>query len=326
MGMSDRLRCTACLVFVVASTGMVHGLSPDPRILSLIPRNAEIVDGSAASPAKAGLMSFLVFRTENAVDLMDFRGLVGADASKAIRQIFLVGGTERPSPRFEHSIISLGRFNHGRIYEAAVQNGAHVRAYRAMEVLEMNPFARDQQNSSELRWLAVIGPDLAVFGTIGNVREELDRYLDHTLADLSLLERFNRLRPDDETWCLLANTVQKDGIRHALGSLDARFLDLIDDGSQFQFGIHYGGRIRFDYESNASAIEGQKTGTLADPGKRSFVSAEGATTGTHTVRGALAIARTRYEKWLSELLKAKSGPEHPAAVDHARQTSCHVVN
>src|SRR6266568_1742260 len=107
MKMLGRRRYAACLVFGIAWTGMASALSPDARILSLIPRNAEIVDGSGASPGKAGLMSFLVFRTESAIDLRDFVSLVGVDDSKTIRQIFLVGGTERLSSRFEHSVIGL---------------------------------------------------------------------------------------------------------------------------------------------------------------------------------------------------------------------------
>jgi hypothetical protein len=95
------------LLSVILSSGMASALPPDPRILSLIPRNSEIVDGSGAPRLKAGLASFLVFRTENAIDLREFKGLVGIDDSKAIRQIFLVGGTARPSPHFEHSLIAV---------------------------------------------------------------------------------------------------------------------------------------------------------------------------------------------------------------------------
>lgn len=310
----------------VASTGMAYALSPDPRIISMIPRNVEIVDGSGASRTKAGLMSFLVFRTENAVDLRDFRGLVGADASKTIRQLFLVGGTARPSPRFEHSVLCLGRFNHSRIYEAAIHNGARARAYRGMEILEVDPFTRDQGTINEVRWLAIVGQDLAVFGTIGHVVEELDRYLDHVPAESSLLERFRRFQRDDETWALLSETVQKDSIRRAFGSLDPRFPDLARDKSNFQFGIHYGSRIRVDYESAAddtsdplpNKVQKTATGVLIDPGMRSFVSVASATINTRAVRGTLAIARTRYEKWLSELLNSKGDSERPAALDRVR--------
>jgi len=161
---------------------------------------------------------------------------------------------------------------------------------------------------------------------MANVREELDRYADHVPADSFLLKRFGRLQQDDETWCLLSNTVRKDGIRRILGLLNRRFRDLARDDTQFQFGIHYGSRIRFDYESagvstsDAWTSEEQMTGkqVLADPGMRSFVSVAGTTIDKRPVRGVLAVTRTRYEKWLSELLNAKSGLEDRTTVDHAR--------
>jgi hypothetical protein len=137
-------------------------------------------------------MSFLVFRTESAIDLRDFRSLAGVDALKAIRQIFLVGGTERPGRRFEHSVIALGRFNRRQIYQVAIQNGVRVGAYRGIDLVEVNPFSRDQPAFNDPRWLAVIAPHLAVFGTIANVREEIDRYADHVPVDSPLLERFGR--------------------------------------------------------------------------------------------------------------------------------------
>jgi hypothetical protein len=181
--------------------------------------------------------------------------------------------------------------------------------HRGIDLLEVDPFARDQPTFKDVRWLAVIGTDLAVFGTIANVREELDRYTDHIPADSSLLESIGRLRPDDETWCVMSDTVQKDGVRRALGSLDVRFLDLARDAYHFQFGIHYGRRVRLDYDSpaispsNALASDGHKTveQVLADAGMRSFVNAPGVKPDTHSVRGVLSIARARYEKWLSEL-------------------------
>jgi hypothetical protein len=313
-------------VAAISLTGMASGLSPDPRILSLIPHDTEIADGSGASPSKAGLMSFLVFRQENAADLRDFIGLLGVDNSKAIRQIFLLGGTKRPSARFEHSVIALGRFNHGPIYKGAIQNGARTRVYRGMEIVELDPFSRDEGTVSDVRWLAVVGSDLAVLGTISSVREELDHYADHAPPDSSLIERFGRLRGDDETWCILSNTVQKDAIRQALGSLDARFLDLARDESQFQFGIHYGTRIRFDYESagvsnsNPSTIRAPKTGTQppTDTDKQFSVAVACTNLDSRPVSGVISVSRTRYEKWLSGLLNAKIGPGYPPAADHTR--------
>jgi hypothetical protein len=306
MSIQNASRSLRTLFTLIVFTGVASALPPDPKILSLISHDIEIVDGSSASPLKAGLISFLVFRSESATDLRDFKGLVGVDDSKAIRQIFLVGRTARPSPRFEHSLIALGRFNVGRIYKAAIQNGARSRDYRGMEILELAPFSRNRGLVNELRWLAILGSDLAVFGNTSQVREELDRHLDHVPADPLLIQKLTRLRPDDDTWCLFANLVEKDKIWQALSSLDPRILNLAPNGLQFQFGIHYGRRIRFDYELTGSPkgpvpIDRSNSAVhpANNPGVKAFISNSSADTGS--VYGMISVSKARYRDWLSEL-------------------------
>ena len=85
--------------------------------------------------------------------------------------------------------------------------------------LVLQPLERNRGTSNEVRWLAVIESNVAVFGTIASVQQELDRHLDHSAADLSLRQRLARLRRDDETWCVLAAFVHNYETRRALGSL-----------------------------------------------------------------------------------------------------------
>ena len=312
MGPANGNRCLPWLLTSIVWTGMANALSPDPTILALIPPSAQVVDGTGAPPFKPERKKLLIFTQENTVDFDDFRGLVGVDDSKSIGQIFLVGGADRTGSRFEHSLLAIGHFNKRGIYGAAVQNGAHARGYRGFEILEMLPFSRDPGSFKAVRWLAVIGPELALFGTVANVREELDRYLDHLPADPALLLRLARLDPDDEMWCLLPNLSRYKEVQRLLGELDPRFLEVAIDESPFEFGIHYGRRIRLDYEftrsapadaATADAHSGAALGT--EPGVQSFVSGPGNRGDTGSVRGIISVPRTRYEKWLSELSAPK---------------------
>jgi hypothetical protein len=314
------------LLSVIFWPGMTPALSPDPRILSLIPHDAQIVDGTGKPPQKSARRSFLVFKRESAIDLRDFQGLVGMDDSKFIRQIFLIAGTQMSDARVQHSLIAVGRFNQSRIYNAAIQNHARVREYRGIEIIELDPFSREAGTFDDVRWLAVIESDLALFGTIAGVREELDRHLDHTPADSFLLERFGRLGSDDETWCLFAHTVQKEAVRQAFASLDPRLADVVRDQSDFQFGIHYGRRIRFDYasaeiaNSNDPAIERRRTGSErpTDARMQSFTTTEKTPLDSHPVIGRLSVARTGYENWLNRLLNSKSVAGNSTVADEAR--------
>ncbi len=312
MGIANGNRCLPWLLTSIVWTGMASALSPDPAILALIPPSAQIVDGTGAPPLKAERKRLLIFTPENRVDLQDFRALVGVDDSKSIRQIFLVRGTQSPGLRYEHSVLAVGHFNQSHIYRAAIQNRAQARDYRGLKILEMLTFSRDPGGSRDSRWLAVIGPELALFGTVSNVREELDRYLDHLPAAPALQQRLARLDPDDEMWCLLPNLSQYQEIRKLLGDLDPRFLEVAADESPFEFGIHYGGRIRLDYEFTPSSpvdatIADPHSGSALgrEPGVESFLSHPGHPGDAGSVHGVISVPRARYEKWLAELSAPK---------------------
>jgi hypothetical protein len=318
MGMVNRYRFLSWLLMGMVGTQMAFGLSPDRRILSLIPHTAHIVSGTGAPPSMTGRKKLLIFTQENTVDLDDFGALAGVDDSKLIRQFFMVSGRESPGARVEHSLLAIGRFNQGRIYGAALQNGALASDYRGFQIIEIGPFSRDQRTFDDLRWMAIIESKLALFGTVSNVREELDRYADHASAEKSLLQRLARLRPDDETWYLFPYLSQYDEIRRVLGSLDSRFLNVAPDGSRFQFGIHYGRLIRFDYEFTKSspanpaavAAAGSEDQPENDPAAESFISTpvNGADAGS--VVGMISISRTQYEKWIAQLYERRAARQN----------------
>lgn len=291
--------------------GLAHALSPDPRILSLIPHSAQFVDGSGVSRLKQERRKLLIYTRENAVDLDDFGSLVAVDDSRFIRQVFFAAGRESPTSRVEHSTLAIGGFNQVRIYRAAIQNGAQTRDYRGIEIIELRPFSRDQRGPDDLRWMAIIGSELALFGTVSHVEEELDRYLDHAGVNPALLQWIARLSPDDETWFLLPDLNQGyENIRQDLGLLDPRLLEVARAGVQFEFGIHYGGRIRLDYQFiprspvDATDLAGARSREHgSDQGGQSYFSASG----NHTNAGVISVSRTRYEKWLATL----SLPDRP---------------
>jgi hypothetical protein len=47
-------------------------------------------------------------------------------------------------------------------------------------------------------WLAILDSDLLLFGTIGSVHQELDRYLAGGTPDSPLVRRLDHLRHDDQ--------------------------------------------------------------------------------------------------------------------------------
>lgn len=45
----------------------------------------------------------------------------------------------------------------------------------------LSPFQRERQSLRDVRWMAVLGENVAILGTIEDIRTELDRDLDRPL-------------------------------------------------------------------------------------------------------------------------------------------------
>lgn len=296
-------------------TGSAHGLSPDPKILPLIPHNAQIVAGIGVSASSRERRKLLMFTPENALDLDDFVATTGVDDSKFIRQIFFISGEQHPTSRAEHSILAIGQFDQVRIYRTVIQNGARAQIYRGIEIVELRRFSRDRGPTDDLLWMAIIRSELALFGTVSDVREELDHFLDHVQPDPGLLRRIATLHSKDEMWCLLPDLKQYEDVRQDLGLLDRRFVDAANDGLRLQFGIHFGRRIQLDYEfaepAEANAIT--ENGYSDQPSDRtqeneSLFAGSGRHLNIGAMRGTISVSKAQYEKWLTTLYLLGSRP------------------
>ena len=281
-------------------TASAHSLSPDPKVLALIPHDAQVLSGvSASGPERRKL---LIFTEENAVDLDDFMAIAATDDSKFIRQIFFIAGRQGAESRVEHSLLAIGHFDHARIYRSALEIGARAQIYRGMEILALRRFPRDRRPADNPLWMAIVGSELALFGTVPHVREELDRYLDRVPPDPTLLQDFARFRSKDEMWCLLPDLKQYPDVRRDLGLLDRRFLDAANDGMRSLFGIHFGRRIQLDYEF-ARPVQGNATGANDEPNHRAsaFVSNSDQRADSGSLAGTISISTSQYEKWIARL-------------------------
>jgi len=299
----------AMLLFPLISVGVASAVSPDLRLLSLVPLSAQVVAGMDA-PLRPGLPdAYLMMTYNNTVDLRDFLALSGVDDSRSIHQVILVAAGDGMGSLAEHSLLATGHFDDARIFKAAVENGASISQYKGTRVLVLQPFERDRGTFKDVRWLAVIDANIALLGTIATVQQELDRHLAHSAADPSLIQNLARLRRDDETWCVLAAFVHNYETRRALGSLDPTLADPAHDGDAFQFGIRYGRHVEFEYELTASsrsfaqAVSGSLSQSLAGPAKGLALLRAPYVTGNGTpMRGVIKLSRARYEAWLAEIL------------------------
>ena len=223
------------------------------------------------------------------------------------QMIFAAGGSDA-SRSGEHSILMSGHFDQARIFKAAVENGATVSEFRDVRVLVQQPFERELGTFKDVRWLAVIDSNVALFGTMFSVQQELDRYLAGSTVDPSLMQKLARLRRDDATWSVLGVFKSNDEIEHALGSLDPNLANLIHDGNSFQFGVRYGKKVEVEYEvtvpssASAQAISNSSTQSLVAGSRKGFslLPRLDLTEDRASVRGVVKVAMTRYAAWLAE--------------------------
>ena len=300
-------RFSAILLFPIMAAGMGRSFSPDLRLISLVPSDAKIVAGIGA-PTMHGQQpsNFLLITPNNAADLNDFLALSGVDDARVIHQVILVAtkrGTGNPDG---HSLLASGQFNQARIFKAAVENGAEIGQYRSVRIVVLSPFQRERQSLRDVRWLAIVGENVAILGTIEDVRAELDRHLDKSSADLPLMQSLAQLEGDDMSWCLVRKLAQNDLILHALRSLDPEFARRVHDGDTILFGIHYGHRIGFEYVLTTSDTSVQAGSPSLDPSSGTpnataypLMAASAQVNGS--IDGRMYLSTTRYEKWLSDV-------------------------
>lgn len=284
----------------------VSAVTPDSRLLSLVPPSAQLVAGMSASSTGSQPGIFLLITHNNSIDLDDFIALTGVDTTRVVEQV-IMATEDGHGDLTEHSLLASGHFDQALIRRSV--SGASVTHYREIQVLVVQPFARERASFNDVRWLAMIDSDVTLFGTIAMVKQELDRYLSGSAADPFLVQRLTRLRRDDDTWCVLARHVCSDKIGAVLELLDAKLADSLQVGDTFEFGIHYGRRVEFEYEFDTSrrvgadAVSRSLVQPLAgrDVTDSSQFSASTVSQSDRVVHGALKVSRARYDAWLEEV-------------------------
>jgi len=298
------IRLSAILLFPIMAVGMGQSFSPDLRLITLVPPDAKMVAGiGAPTPHGQKPSSFLLITPNNAADLNDFLALTGVDDARVIHQVILVATKQATSRPDGHSLLASGHFDQTRIFKAAVENGAVIGQYRGVRIVVLAPFQREHQSLRDVRWLAVLGENVAILGTTETVRVELDRHLDKASAVLPLMQSLAQLERDDMSWCLVRTLAQNYLILRALRSLDPEFARRVHDGDTILFGIHYGRRIRFEYVLTTSDTLAQ-TSLAPSPGTpnaTAYPQMVASSQVNGSIRGTVYLSTARYEKWLADV-------------------------
>jgi len=296
------------VLFSLLTIALGSAVTPNPKLVALVPPTARTVAGMIAPQRGREPTSFLLITHNNLLDLNDFIALSGADDSRVIEQIIMVASDGGAFA--EHSLLASGHFDQELIYRSAIRSvGASAAKYRGIPVLVVQPFARESDSFHDVRWLAMMDSNLAVFGTIASVQQELDRRLDHSVADPALERRLAHLRRDDATWCVATLPEHNGEIQAAFEMLDARLAELLHAGDTLEFGTHYGRQVEFEYEvglASSHDVESVLASLQPPMTGSSLLPVAELTKVDGGVHGVLKVSKDRYEAWKAGVVAAQS--------------------
>jgi hypothetical protein len=278
-------------------------------LLRLIPANVEIVSG-IEDPHHGDQSGRLLIVTHNDnVDLRDWITLASVDDRQQVDRLIEVAASSPRGELSEHLLLARGTFAGRHILDAASDNGGTGIRYAGTRVVELKPFAREQQEMQDTRWLAVPDDHTVIFGSPVMVKVALDRYAVGAHVDNELMQRVNKLAPDVNCWSLLTmpGAVM---VTHMLpGVLDATNEALMHGVTSLTVSVHYGAKERVDF---AFAAENADTATVLAAAIRGPGHVLPATETLHSqleqisvrgneLRGSVRVAEKEFDPWLAGL-------------------------
>jgi hypothetical protein len=239
--------------FFIAMSSIGGIASPiQSKLLPLIPPEAQIVAGieDPHNPDTRGHM--LLVTVNNTFDFDDCQSLTGVDIHRGIDETIWVAASSPHGELNEHLLLVAGRHDREHIFQAAERNGMATGFYRGLEVLLVKPFAREQGQMHDIRWMAILDGQAVVFGTPWLVKKALDRHLNHVPADPLVAERLGRLHPLVNSWDVLVMPHEISSNRAALGQSPAPWIDLlgrelVEAADELTLGVRFGSTARVDF-------------------------------------------------------------------------------
>lgn len=299
----------AIVIFSTFAALSAWAVSPDLKLLSLVPPHAEILSGIKPSPSKEQADRFLLATIQNKIDMDDLAALAGVDSSRSIHEILLEAARDHSGKLKEHSLLVSGRFDQARIFRSAVSNGATVTKYRGLDVLVVEPFLRERGVLDDVRWLAILDSGIVLFGTVSSVEEELDRYLSHSSAEPFFRRHLDRLKRNSETWSMLLASSGSAQTPLAIKSIGPALPGVIPMGSTLAFSTHFGSQIEFEYDLSASSeadiqssFHSLSLTFLGSAAKASsFLPEPKSSRPEYDLHGEGKLTKERYQAWMAEI-------------------------
>ena len=296
--------------FVLATSLAAANASASPaksQLLPLVPSGAELVAGIAdpGMPITGGRL--LIVTVSNNRDFDDCLALVGVNDDRTIEEVVAVASSSGQGDLNDHLLLVAGHFDSARVFRAAIENGATRTTHNGTDLLVVRPFTREQQQMSQVRWLAILNERTLVFGVPSLVANALDRHDRSDPTDPALLQRLGQLHSDVNSWSVIAMAPEKLEDHVASYALPQSWRSILKDADEVAVGVHYGRVTRVDFAvhtRDASQI-GLLTRAQLIPTSIPSVAKlhlEQDPIENDTIRGSLAVREKEFDK-LSALFR-----------------------
>ena len=319
---------------VIATSAMVwsgvcaFGSSPvEDRLLRLVPANAAIVAGIEDPHHGDQRGRLLIVTHNNNVDLHDWITLAGVDDRQEVDRLIEVAMSSAQGDLGDHLLLAHGSFNGRHILQAAENNGGAASSYAGVKVVIVQPFAREQKEMMDTRWLAMLDDNTAIFGTPAMVKDALDRYRSSAAADGALVKRLQELKSDVNCWSVLSMPGAVLARHLRAGVLDETGDTLLRRVSDVTIAVHYGSKERVDFAIETDSPEAA-TALAAHLGGRSpllVVVADRLPTRSaemsveqNEVRGSVRVLDKEFDSWLTAVYARLSGDNGARGEEVAR--------
>ena len=194
------------IVVAVLVLSSVHAFGSRPSenpLLRLVPANVQIVAGIEDPHHNDQSGRLLIVTHNDNVDLRDWIALASVDDRQQVDRLIEVATSSDRGELIEHLLLARGSFNDRHLLQAAESSGGVRSEYKGVRIVVLKPFAREQQEMRDTRWLAMLDDNTAIFGSPAMVKSALDRHLSASAADAELTARLSSLRTDVNCWSVL---------------------------------------------------------------------------------------------------------------------------
>jgi hypothetical protein len=296
------------------------------KLVPLIPGGCEVVAGfeNRHDPYTSGRI--LLTTHNNRLDLDDWLALAGVDNQRVFDEIVEAAASRSGGELKEHLLLVAGHFDGEKIYRSAEQNGARSSRFDGLKVVLIEPFAREQGDMLETRWLVILNDRIAMFGTPAIVQNALGRYFNHAVPDPVLLERLSQLNPDITSWNVLVAPPMSRNLNFARAH--CAWARLMEDTELLMVGARFGPKIRVDFVVGATSDRGKEyftrkaalfTGVFTQNSSHEATLSESfeprlenLLVEEHRIQGSVALSRKQFDEWRDVQLASNLAAREPA--------------